>query len=124
MRGVHLFSEPWMDIFENHHALLAPMILLGTEPGWELLDGSADVKQATKEAYDSIADSVMLLFDHFALQRAAEMQQRLVQPGRPPVRVEAVRMPITSFKVGRNEACPCGSGLKFKKCCGAPPTVH
>jgi len=20
-------------------------------------------------------------------------------------------------KVGRNELCPCGSGLKFKKCC-------
>jgi uncharacterized protein YecA (UPF0149 family) len=20
--------------------------------------------------------------------------------------------------VGRNEPCPCGSGLKFKKCCG------
>ena len=23
-------------------------------------------------------------------------------------------------KVGRNEPCPCGSGKKFKKCCGAP----
>ncbi|MBT4699861.1 MAG: hypothetical protein HOB79_02200, partial [Rhodospirillaceae bacterium] len=22
-------------------------------------------------------------------------------------------------KVGRNEPCPCGSGKKFKKCCGA-----
>ncbi|HEY9249422.1 MAG TPA: SEC-C metal-binding domain-containing protein [Rariglobus sp.] len=21
-------------------------------------------------------------------------------------------------KVGRNEPCPCGSGKKFKKCCG------
>ena len=21
-------------------------------------------------------------------------------------------------KVGRNESCPCGSGKKFKKCCG------
>ncbi len=24
----------------------------------------------------------------------------------------------TSAKVGRNEPCPCGSGKKFKKCCG------
>ena len=24
----------------------------------------------------------------------------------------------TGPKVGRNEPCPCGSGLKFKKCCG------
>jgi uncharacterized protein len=26
-------------------------------------------------------------------------------------------------KVGRNDPCPCGSGKKFKKCCGAV-TVH
>jgi SEC-C motif-containing protein len=26
--------------------------------------------------------------------------------------------PITVEKVGRNEPCPCGSGKKFKKCCG------
>jgi tetratricopeptide (TPR) repeat protein len=26
---------------------------------------------------------------------------------------------VTRKKVGRNEPCPCGSGKKFKKCCGA-----
>jgi len=26
--------------------------------------------------------------------------------------------PITSNKIGRNEPCPCGSGAKYKKCCG------
>ena len=24
-----------------------------------------------------------------------------------------------SMKVGRNDLCPCGSGKKYKKCCGA-----
>jgi uncharacterized protein YecA (UPF0149 family) len=34
--------------------------------------------------------------------------------------------PVRSTKVGRNEPCPCGSGKKFKRCCGAnpPPTLH
>ena len=27
-------------------------------------------------------------------------------------------------KVGRNEPCPCGSGKKFKKCCGAASDLH
>ena len=27
--------------------------------------------------------------------------------------------PRTAPKVGRNEPCPCGSGKKYKKCCGA-----
>ena len=26
--------------------------------------------------------------------------------------------PVTRTKIGRNEPCPCGSGKKFKKCCG------
>ncbi len=26
--------------------------------------------------------------------------------------------PIKSNKVGRNDPCPCGSGKKYKKCCG------
>jgi len=24
----------------------------------------------------------------------------------------------TGLKIGRNDKCPCGSGLKYKKCCG------
>ena len=27
--------------------------------------------------------------------------------------------PAKSDKVGRNDPCPCGSGKKYKKCCGA-----
>lgn len=26
--------------------------------------------------------------------------------------------PVTSNKVGRNAPCTCGSGKKYKKCCG------
>ncbi len=28
-------------------------------------------------------------------------------------------VPLRSLKVGRNDLCPCASGKKFKKCCGA-----
>ena len=27
-------------------------------------------------------------------------------------------MPIKNQKIGRNDPCPCGSGKKYKKCCG------
>ena len=30
--------------------------------------------------------------------------------------------PTRTAKVGRNDPCPCGSGKKYKRCCGA--TVH
>ena len=35
--------------------------------------------------------------------------------GKTPVKQE----PVTVEKIGRNEPCPCGSGKKYKKCCGA-----
>ena len=28
------------------------------------------------------------------------------------------KKPVRKEKVGRNDLCPCGSGLKYKKCCG------
>ncbi|WED22751.1 SEC-C domain-containing protein [Vibrio sp. JC009] len=34
-----------------------------------------------------------------------------------PAEPEAQK-PAQSTKVGRNDPCPCGSGKKFKKCCG------
>lgn len=35
-------------------------------------------------------------------------------------------VPVTrgAPKVGRNDPCPCGSGKKFKQCCGKARTVH
>jgi preprotein translocase subunit SecA len=31
----------------------------------------------------------------------------------------AARRPVGARKVGRNDPCPCGSGRKYKKCCGS-----
>jgi uncharacterized protein YecA (UPF0149 family) len=33
--------------------------------------------------------------------------------------VEEEAQPVASSKIGRNDPCPCGSGKKYKKCCGA-----
>lgn len=36
-----------------------------------------------------------------------------------PLAANIPTAPAHSQKVGRNEQCPCGSGRKYKKCCGA-----
>ncbi len=33
--------------------------------------------------------------------------------------MQAVQQVVRGEKVGRNDPCPCGSGKKYKKCCGA-----
>ncbi|MBD3289175.1 preprotein translocase subunit SecA, partial [candidate division KSB1 bacterium] len=39
------------------------------------------------------------------------------QPGMPPKQKKRVPV-VAEPKVGRNDPCPCGSGKKYKKCCG------
>ena len=43
------------------------------------------------------------------------------RPGRPGQQAPAPQKPVVNKtpKVGRNDPCPCGSGKKYKKCCGA-----
>jgi preprotein translocase subunit SecA len=31
----------------------------------------------------------------------------------------SVQQVVRPDKIGRNDPCPCGSGKKYKKCCGA-----
>jgi preprotein translocase subunit SecA len=49
--------------------------------------------------------------------KQAETPMTQVAPGSSPTpRKQAVR--VGGGKVGRNDPCPCGSGKKYKKCCG------
>lgn len=38
-----------------------------------------------------------------------------------PVLPQSREVPSLATRVGRNELCPCGSGQKFKRCCGRGP---
>lgn len=56
------------------------------------------------------------------------LDQRLLLHGQEPVfyhedgeeMLDAEPAGGATAKTGRNDACPCGSGKKFKKCCGSP----
>ena len=40
------------------------------------------------------------------------------RPGQPPAKQMPRTVVNSGAKVGRNDPCPCGSGKKFKNCCG------
>jgi len=46
----------------------------------------------------------------------AEQQRAAAQAPQGEVKVKQIK--LDTPKVGRNEPCPCGSGKKYKKCCG------
>jgi len=51
------------------------------------------------------------------------LDQRLTLRGKRPVFYQGdseIDESASTSKLGRNDPCPCGSGKKYKKCCGAP----
>jgi len=113
MLGVELFKDIWLPVIEEPSEWLAPVILLGTEAGWDELEAGEDQMDKIRAAYEAIPDMVAALFQHFLPQREAAAQERVTATLRR-----------AGDKIGRNDPCPCGSGKKFKKCCGAGPTLH
>ena len=58
-----------------------------------------------------------------ARQFGVQAERLRREPLRPAVRSVPAPAPgniARTVKVGRNAPCPCGSGKKFKKCCGSP----
>lgn len=93
------------------------------EPDWHSPVGVRDLADYT-EAYERIAGALptdlaeyveSLREDHAAEIKAI---QDSFQGAFDVMRAEAARTPAVSAKVGRNEPCICGSGKKYKKCCG------
>jgi uncharacterized protein YecA (UPF0149 family) len=66
----------------------------------------------------------MAFFDRFSkrFERAQERKKLntpIVSPDDPPLPDAPVEQAKAARTTGRNDPCPCGSGKKFKKCCGA-----
>ncbi len=55
----------------------------------------------------------------FDKRKSSAFRQAGTAPPKPPTGEKPKLKPrVVEMKVGRNEPCPCGSGKKYKKCCG------
>jgi preprotein translocase subunit SecA len=52
------------------------------------------------------------------MEKRQQRQQQQLQYQTGPAQAEAPKPIRTGAKIGRNDPCPCGSGKKYKKCCG------
>ncbi|SJT63647.1 preprotein translocase subunit SecA [Clostridioides difficile] len=73
-----------------------------------------------EEMIDSIKKETVKMLFHVKVERAPErvrvaQETNAVHGDKPSAPVGPVR---NLNKFGRNDVCPCGSGKKFKNCCG------
>ena len=77
------------------------------------VDGGNGHGRAQRRAQTSVDD----LEEAFLRKKKRELQQARMAGAGDAGPVQQVKR--SSEKVGRNDPCPCGSGKKYKKCCGA-----
>ena len=85
-----------------------------------------------KENIMDIASEEMTAEQESAIHTLAEAKATSVEnivgaEQMPTFRFTKPRPVVKDHKIGRNDPCPCGSGLKYKKCClnsGKYETTH
>lgn len=115
LQAIMLRADAWKRLFKSKRdiQLLFPILAqCGDEHGASLLGLEPDDEDAVmEEAVDLIPDCVLAIAAYW---RAKEPRQvSMPFTAGPPSEPQRA-----STKVGRNDPCPCGSGKKFKKCCG------
>jgi len=116
-RGMGLRREAWSQLFDDkdHAGSLVPILALAHEhdpdPSMRPYKESIGAERR-EQLIVGAAAGVTRIYRYFVARRTPVT-----------VREELGTRIRSSRKVGRNEPCPCRSGKKFKKCCGAV-TLH
>jgi uncharacterized protein len=113
MRGMDLRREDWKPLLsdEEHFGSLVAIFALAHEndPDPKMRPYKEPIGVELRERLIvSVAAGVMATYRYFR-------KQRMPQTG-PPIDMATFRRSLP--KIGRNDPCPCGSGKKFKQCCG------
>lgn len=112
MQGVELRLDGWQDLLTDENS--GDLVMIATVAGE--VDPAWPKRKISRKKMDEIN---LLMAAGVARAHAHFLEQRSSAPPNSPEPV--VREPVrrAAAKVGRNDPCPCGSGLKFKRCdCG------
>ncbi len=98
------------------------------DPKQEYKKESYEIFQQMKEHIEDSVVKKLFLFEPVSAEQLAEQHRRRQAPPADmsfsaPFKSAQRQKPLTMVrkgeKVGRNDPCPCGSGKKYKKCCGS-----
>lgn len=111
LRGMGMRRESWDEIFrdEDKLAMLLPVMALVHEndPDPEMRTWKKPPDRKLREnLIVGIAVAAQKLHDYFRTHRARDARSRATGERK------------AEPKIGRNDPCYCGSGKKYKKCCG------
>ena len=111
LTGVDLAETDWYDAGDPDEVgeLLFPLLVLADALPEEEKRSikPAEWRRIVASCEDSLADTLARIHDYWRVLREPPLTVRRESP-----------------KIGRNDPCPCGSGKKYKQCCGAAGILH
>lgn len=115
MCGIELCRKQWQSFFDDPNGLAAlrPIHLLGSDDVTSEEESLTETPKQREELSRQIPASVAWIYRYWLPYRQAIHVCKL-----------ATTIQRDQPKFGRNDPCPCGSGLKFKKCCGMAMSLH
>lgn len=113
MIGTRMDADFWSLLMVAEPTFLAPFLRLGTDDGLQLIEQEQDAERWV----DAIIPSLMKIRAFWLERRQSSGDPRGLVSGARTPRAQRPVVHATP-KVGRNNPCPCGSGKKYKKCCG------
>ena len=119
-------DRQWMDHIDNMDQLRQGIALRG----YGQKDPVVEYRIEGFDMFDQMVDSIressvkMLLTIELRAAGSAPKREQVAKPtgegfvpgNGAPVKGSPKGQPVRVVKIGRNDPCPCGSGLKFKKC--------
>lgn len=120
MKGIQLRPEAWAEAMEDEDegGAFVPIYILAHvhDPDPELRPFEAPMpKEKREDIIMMMAAGVNRLYRLFEEERRERVRDGAMAAGGT--------YRASGAKVGRNDPCPCGSGKKWKKCCGGM-TIH
>jgi len=111
---LNIIDQKWMDHIDAMDQLRNGISLRAYGQKDPLIEYKFEAYDAFQSMIYSIKEDVVRYIFRVKMVQQREERKTFENQGdeveRKPIRVEK--------KVGRNDPCPCGSGKKYKKCCG------
>ena len=116
MRGVRMRPQSWQEMPPAMKGNLGRIALFGSQA--ILKEREQLPVEVLDEEAKKIEPAVRAIHGYWLSQRAHLAPPGHFDDARPGAKV--VPFVRAQPKVGPNKPCPCGSGKKYKKCCGSP----
>jgi len=109
MRGTHMRHDGWLELMDDHEdggCLIPAMVLFHEHDEDPEMRPEPIIPEKRKEIIAFMAAGLLGAYRYFRAREKADVETFAHESRR------------TAPKIGRNDRCPCGSGKKYKECCG------